>query len=101
LLTLLDTMNNCLATAEADYSNGEFRAGVSLDTAGRSVPQLRHEPMTYSIFLPQFRQFSTFESVAIMVSYCCYCYGIKHSAWLDQERVSHFHIEEFSISMRQ
>ena len=83
------------------YSNDKFRPGVSLDKAGRSVPQLRHEPMMYSIFLPQFRQFSTFESVAIMLSYCCYCYGIKHSAWLDQEGVSHFHIEEFSIPTQQ
>ena len=68
---------------------------------GRSVPQLRHEPMTYSIFLPQFRQSSTFEPVAIMLSYCYCCYGIKQSGWLHQERVSHFHIEEFSISTRQ
>lgn len=51
------------------YSNGKFGAGIPLDIAGRSLPQLRHEPITCSILLPQLRQFSTFESDASMLSY--------------------------------
>ncbi|MFL6423455.1 MAG: hypothetical protein ACJ71R_07670 [Nitrososphaeraceae archaeon] len=49
------------------YSNWKFGEGLLLDIAGRSVPQLRHEPITCSILLPQLRQFSTFESDAIML----------------------------------
>jgi hypothetical protein len=60
-----------LALIQPDYyySNGKFGAGIPLDIAGRSVPQIRHEPITCSILLPQLRQFSTFESDTAMLSY--------------------------------
>lgn len=45
---------------------------------GRSVPQLRHEPIAYWFSFPQFGQFSTIE--AVMLSYRCY--SIKDSLWL-------------------
>ncbi len=57
----------CVPIQPDYYSNGKSVAGILLDTAGRSVPQLRHEPITCSILLPQFRQFSTFELDAIMI----------------------------------
>ena len=64
-----DDDQDLVAPIQTDYySNGKF-AGIPLDIAGRSVPQLRHEPITCSILLPQLRQFSTFESDASMLSY--------------------------------
>ena len=45
---------------------------------GRSVPQLRQEPITYWFSLPQFEQFSTIE--VVMLSYRCS--SIKDSVWL-------------------
>jgi hypothetical protein len=65
-----DDDQDLVAPIQTDYySNGKFGAGIPLDIAGRSVPQLRHEPITCSILLPQLTQFSTFESDAGMLSY--------------------------------
>ncbi len=65
-----DDHQDLVAPIQSDYySNGKFGAGIPLDIGGRSVPQLRHEPITCSILLPQLRQFSTFEPDTAMLSY--------------------------------
>ena len=62
-------MVSCVNIEPDYYSDVKFGAGTPLDIGGRSVPQLRHEPITCSILLPQLRQFSAFEPDTAMLSY--------------------------------
>lgn len=83
-----------------NLKNGSFLLGFyhpqgycSMLLIGRSVPQLRHEPIAYWFSLPQFGQFSTIE--AVMLSYRCY--SIKDSLWLYTLRNNQPHCDSESV----